>query len=146
MKSVAPKPGSVIHYAYLWARDHARGKEEGVKDRPTLVIAVVVKDEKGKRQVLVVPITHTPPQLPTDAVAVPPAVKRVLRLDDAPSWIVTTETNAFTWPGPDIRAIPGKGAATAVYGRVPEPLLRQVARSIVANRKNARLRIVARSE
>lgn len=106
MRSTAPEPGSIIRYAYLWARDHARGKEEGVKDRPTLVIAVAVKDEKGKRQVLVVPITHTPPLLPTDAVAVPQRIKHLLGLDDTPSWIVTTETNASPGPAPTFGPFP----------------------------------------
>jgi hypothetical protein len=33
-----PKPGLVIHYSYLWAHEHARGHEEGVKDRPAVIV------------------------------------------------------------------------------------------------------------
>jgi hypothetical protein len=37
-------------------------------------------------------------------VEIPRAVKRRLGLDASPSWIVTSEFNAFLWPGPDISA------------------------------------------
>ncbi len=53
--------------------------------------------------VVCVPITHTPPSDPADAVEIPPALKAHLGLDDLPSWIVVTETNDFLWPGPDLR-------------------------------------------
>ncbi len=42
MKLPAPEPGSVIRYAYLWADEQRRGREEGRKDRPVLVLAVSV--------------------------------------------------------------------------------------------------------
>jgi hypothetical protein len=29
----------VISYAYLWAREHGRGTEEGAKDRPCAIVA-----------------------------------------------------------------------------------------------------------
>jgi hypothetical protein len=53
--------------------------------------------------VTVVPITHTPPSDPADAVQIPPSLKAHLGLDDLLSWIVVTETNDFLWPGPDLR-------------------------------------------
>jgi len=76
----------------------------------------------------------------------PPDVKRRLGLDDAPSWIVTTEANAFVWPGPDVRPISGRTPSTLTYGRVPHDLLKQVARSYLFNREQQRGRIVPRSE
>ena len=33
-----PQPGLVIHYAYLWHADHLKGQEEGVKDRPCVIM------------------------------------------------------------------------------------------------------------
>jgi PHD/YefM family antitoxin component YafN of YafNO toxin-antitoxin module len=33
-----PVPGLVIRYSYLWQAEHVRGREEGVKDRPCVVI------------------------------------------------------------------------------------------------------------
>jgi hypothetical protein len=106
LKLAPPEPGSVIRYAYLWADEHARGREEARKERPTLVLALAVRNEGGQTEALVLAVTHTRPEHAGDAVALPPAVKRRLKLDDESSWIVTTEANAFTWPGPDVRPIP----------------------------------------
>jgi hypothetical protein len=95
-----PERGSVIRYAYLWADENAAGQEEGRKDRPVLALALSVNQQDGATRLLVLPITHSPRTNPLDAVAIPSEVKRRLGLDDAPAWIVTTEANAFAWPGP----------------------------------------------
>jgi hypothetical protein len=141
-----PERGSVIRYAYLWADENAAGREEGRKDRPVLALALSVSEQDGATRVLVLPITHSPRIKPLDAVAIPPEAKRRLGLDAAPAWIVTTEANAFAWPGPDIRPVPGRRPRTAVYGRVPGSLLRQVARSFLAHRERQRSRLVPRTQ
>lgn len=64
------------------------------------------------------PITHHPPQRTTDTVVLPAAVKRRLGLDDNTSWIVTTEANAFAWPGPDVRPIRGRNPTAVIYGPI----------------------------
>ncbi|MGD0191611.1 MAG: hypothetical protein ABSD74_12790 [Rhizomicrobium sp.] len=140
-----PVPGSVIRYAYLWADEHNRGREEARKDRPALVLALAVRNEAGTVEALVLAITHSKPVHATDAVALPLSVKRRLKLDDDASWIVTTEANAFVWPGPDIRPIPGRKPAAVTYGRIPDGLLRTVAHSFLANRKKQRARTAART-
>lgn len=61
-----PRPGLVIAYAYLWAREHRRGLEEGQKDRPCAIVAARQVIER-REVVTVVPITHTPPSDPADA-------------------------------------------------------------------------------
>lgn len=53
--------------------------------------------------VTVVPITHSPPDDSADAVQIPAPLKAHLGLDEAPAWIVVTETNDFLWPGPALR-------------------------------------------
>jgi hypothetical protein len=141
-----PERGSVIRYSYLWADETARGHEEGQKDRPALVLALSVKTGDRLAQVLALAITHTPPAQPSDAVPFPQPVKLAIGLDDAPSWIVTTEANAFIWPGPDVRPVPGRTPVTMIYGRVPTGLLTQVARSYLANRERQRSRLVPRTE
>jgi mRNA-degrading endonuclease toxin of MazEF toxin-antitoxin module len=69
-----PVPGLVISYSYLWAREHTSGAEEGRKNRPCAIVAArqVVN---GREVVTVVPVTHTPPTDPLDAVEIPPALK-----------------------------------------------------------------------
>lgn len=146
MTGTEPERGSVIRYAYLWADESARGQEEGRKDRPAMVLALSVKKADGTTEVLVLAVTLTPPADPADAVAFPQDIKRRLGLDDLPSWIVTTEANAFIWPGPDVRPVPGRTPRTVIYGRVPDSLLRQVARSYLVNRERQRSRLVPRTE
>lgn len=36
-----PKPGRVIGYAYLWRDQAAKGREEGIKDRPCVIVLAV---------------------------------------------------------------------------------------------------------
>ncbi len=89
-----PQPGLVVRYAYLWRDEARRGQEEGVKDRPCVILNSS-RDKDGNRIAWVAPITHTPPKNPEDAVEVPAATKRRLGLDDRRSWIVTREVNRF---------------------------------------------------
>ena len=140
-----PSPGSVIRYSYLWADEQRRGIEEGRKDRPTLVLALVVAEHEGKAEVLVAAISHSAPAAPTDAVELPAEVKRNLGLDDHASWIVTTEANVFLWPGPDVRPIPGRTPVTLVYGRVPRNILVRAVRSYLANRARNHAKRVVRT-
>ncbi len=110
------------------------------------MLALSVKTVDETIDVLVLAVTHTPPANAGDAVPLPSDVKRRIGLDDAPSRIVTTEANAFVWPGPDIRPIPNRIPTTVIYGRVPDGLLKQVARSYLANRNKQRNRLIKRTE
>lgn len=120
-----PVPGLVIRYAYLWRGEHERGQEEGTKDRPCAVL-LSVTEATGGRTVVVLPITHTPPRHEAEAIEIPPATKRRLGLDDERSWIVLTEANRFTWPGPDLRPQRPGDAASIAYGELPGELFRRV--------------------
>ena len=121
-----PQPGQVICYSYLWADEHTRGQEEGLKDRPCAVVMVLTQAGGGDR-VVVLPITHTPPTDLASAVEIPAETKKRLRLDDMPSWIIVSEANRFTWPGPDFRPFQNSaGESTVVYGFLPPGLFRSV--------------------
>lgn len=111
-----PIPGLVIRYAYLWGSERARGREEGSKYRPAVVVLAVAATRHGGREVTVAPITHRQPADPADAVAIPPDTAARLGLDADRSWILVTEVNQFAWPGPDVRPVaPGRSA----YGLLP---------------------------
>lgn len=97
-----PEPGLVIRYSYLWVREHREGREEGTRDRP-FAIVLTSRHHDGETQVLVVPVTHSPPENFADALELPLAVKRHLGLDSERSWVVLSESNLFDWPGPDLR-------------------------------------------
>lgn len=123
------KVGWVFRYAYLWDWQHREGQEEGDKDRPCLVLAIVTTMEKGAPVVRVLPITHTPPAHPADAVEIPAEVKRRLRLDAERSWIVLTESNRFAWPGPDLRQVESD---SGYCGALTPGLFAEVKRRFVA--------------
>ena len=121
--------GWIFRYVYLWDWQHRKGREEGDKDRPCLVLAIVMTTEEGAPVVRVLPITHAPPADPADAVEIPAEVKSRLRLDAARSWIVLTESNRFTWPGPDLRAVDSN---SGYYGALTPGLFAEVKRRFVA--------------
>ncbi|RWB51054.1 plasmid maintenance toxin (PemK-like) [Mesorhizobium sp.] len=122
------KVGYVFRYSYLWHRQHLQGREEGDKDRPCLVLALVAVEADGTRVVRVLPITHTPPSDPQATIEIPAMVKDRLRLDFERSWIVLTESNRFVWPGPDIRPV---DTESGYYGPLPPALFAEVKRRFV---------------
>ena len=141
----APVPGLVIRYSYLWASEHARGQEEGVKDRPCAVV-LASTDEAGGQTVTVLPISHTPPSNPLLAVEIPAATKRRLGLDDDRSWVVLTEANRFVWPGPDLRPLQPGDAASVAYGPLPYALFEDIRLKFIAALKASAARTVQRTE
>jgi hypothetical protein len=55
-----PEPGLVISYAYLWHHEHEAGREEGRKDRPSVIVLAVERPVNDTTVVVVLPITHNP--------------------------------------------------------------------------------------
>ena len=94
-----PYAGLVIRYSYLWKREQEAGREDGTKDRPCAVVMAIM-DQDGEWEVLVLPITHSPPPDPADAIEIPAETKKRLGLDTDRSWIRITEANQFLWPDP----------------------------------------------
>ncbi len=140
-----PQPGLVIRYAYLWREEHERGRDEGIKDRPCAVV-LAVEEADGRKRVAVVPVTHTKPQPNTGALAIPAETARRLGLDDTPQWIVTRELNLFTWPGADIRAVPGRKPATIAHGFLPHRLAMQMIEAVKAHVRQRSSKSVERDE
>lgn len=138
-----PFPGLVLHYSYLWREQYQQGKEEGTKNRPCVVVLAVAADG-GETVVTVVPVTHSPPENPKDAVEIPTLTKRRLGLDDARSWIVIKEANRFLWPGFDLRQVPGKSEGSFDYGVLPPGLFRKVKESFLINIQFRKLKVTSR--
>ncbi len=134
----APEPGLVIRYAYLWRDEKRRGKEEGEKDRPCVVVNVH-SAQTGDRIIRVAPITRNPPQEPSSALEIPRRVTQYLGLKDDRQWIVIDETNRFTWPGPDLRRVPhSKPGHEFTYGLIPGALFRRIRDGFVERAKERR--------
>jgi len=117
----APQLGLVISYAYLWHHEHRTGREEGVKDRPCVIVLAIRNRADGSTVVRVAPVTHSAPDDPATGFELPNAVKRHLGLDTERSWVILDEVNEFVWPGFDLRPIPPGGDSFA-YGFLPPRL------------------------
>src|SRR5215813_8987155 len=42
-----PEPGLVISYAHPWHHEHKAGREEGHKDKPSVIVLAVARDTDG---------------------------------------------------------------------------------------------------
>lgn len=120
-----PEPGLVIPYAYLWRHEHHKGQDEGRKTRPSVIVLSAKNAADGSIRVTVAPITHTPPKSADEAIELPPRVKQALKLDDERSWVVLDEVNQFTWPGYDLRPVPGSKDRFS-YGFIPPKLFNTI--------------------
>ncbi len=125
-----PEAGLVIGYSYLWRREHQAGQDEGVKDRPCVIILAVERNEDGATVVTVLAVTHSTPTGAGSAVEIPHGIKRHLGLDDRRSWIVVAEGNEFVWPGYDLRKVVRKDRYD--YGFLPPKFFTRVLKAFVA--------------
>jgi hypothetical protein len=137
-----PEPGLVISYAYLWHHERQAGREEGHKERPSVIVLAVERAADGATIVTVLPITHTAPTDPASAVEIPLSVKRHLHLDDDRSWVIVAEGNEFLWPGYDLRKRPRSGRYD--YGLLPPRFFNQVLDAFVAYHRSGTRRIASR--
>jgi len=134
MRWPAPAPGMVIRYSFLWSAEAVQGHEEGIKNRPCAIIIATSDVETGTRT-HILPITHTPPSNPRDAVEIPQLVKTHLGLDSKRSWIVLNALNVFVWPGYDLRPVGRTGSP--VYGMLPPTFFLHLRARFVAQRNPA---------
>lgn len=118
-----PRPGLVIRYDYLWTHEAAAGRNQG-KDRPTCVIAAT-DSQASPRYVVLLPITHSPPNGDTVGIEIPAKVKDALGLDHEPSWVIVSEHNIDEWPNAGLSPLPGKPDAFS-YGFLPPGLFKRI--------------------
>jgi hypothetical protein len=140
-----PIPGLVIRYSYLWRREHLDGIEEGQKDRPCAIIAAI-RSDAGDTRVLILPVTHSDPDVGAIAIEIPQVVKERLGLDALRSWIVVSEYNEFIWPGPDLRPVPGGTDGSIAYGFLPPGLFESVRQALLRTTAARATRPVKRTE
>jgi hypothetical protein len=137
-----PESGLVISYAYLWHHEHEAGREEGSKDRPSVIVLAVERDADGATIATVLPITHSAPLDPASAVEIPAPVKHHLGLDDDRSWIVVSEGNEFLWPGYDLRKRAHSDRYD--YGFLPPRFFNQVLRAFVSFHRRGKRGVASR--
>src|SRR5690606_31919141 len=98
--------------------------------------------KKGGGEILkvyVLPITCCAPADPADAVELPAVDRHLLGLAER-SWVRIDQMNEFTWPGPDIAALPGAGNSRFLgdYGLI-RPKTFETIRMAAAARRQARI-------
>jgi hypothetical protein len=107
-----------------------------------VVVATVARGDRT--QLLVAPVTHSPPARDGEAIEIPANVKLRLGLDRQRSWIVLTELNRFFWRGPDVRVAPGR--ETPIYDAIPDWLFYDVRAGVLRHSQAGRLAITKRTE
>lgn len=90
---------------------------------------------------MVSPITHSPPTEDDTAIELPAAVKRALGLDDQRSWLVTSEVNAFAWPGHDLDY---NREGNIAYGVIPGALFARIKNRLLEQARAGRLSRIVR--
>ena len=131
--------------SYLWLREHRQGREDGTKGRPCAIV-LAVQDRDAATRVLVVPVTHSPPENPEAALELPSAIMRHLDLDNERSWVVLSESNVFEWPGPDLRRVGERDDSSVAYGFLPPRFFVELRRRFLTLETTARSRRIRRTE
>lgn len=130
-----------VRYDYLWNDEKLAGRAEGAKVRPCAVVLVRTINQQGRLAVMLVPMTHSPPSHPANAIEIPETVKRHLGLDDQRSWVIVSEVNTVAWDDPGIVPV---SEARWDYGFLPEKLTRQIVDAIANQMRAGRLSMVNR--
>ena len=134
-----PKLGLIVRYDYLWSREAATGRE---KERPTCLVAA--SDSLTRpRYVVLLPITHSPPDSGTVGIEIPAKVKKAIGLDDAPSWVIVSEYNVDEWPNAGLVPIPGR-PGTFSYGFIPPGLFAQIKTKFLELARQSKTSVVRR--
>jgi hypothetical protein len=94
----------------------------------------------------VLPVTHTPPADPNDALEIPAVTKERLGLDSERSWVVLTEANDFIWPGPDLRPGTAGDLNSVAYGFLPPKFMNVLRERLVALYRDKKSKITRRTE
>ena len=77
------------------------------------------------RFVVLLPITHSPPDANTIGIEIPAKVNQALGLDELPSWIIVSEYNVDEWPNAGLSPLPGRPGVFS-YGFIPPGLFAQI--------------------
>jgi len=137
-----PRPGLVIRYGFLWSHEQVSGSDEASKDRPCAIVVATATTSTGDVQVIVAPITHSPPDDPEDSIEIPRDACAALNLDTGRHWLRLDELNRFVWPGFDLRQIPGREAYA--YGMLPAGLYDRLRRGILARQVAKQIKVQRR--
>jgi hypothetical protein len=93
MMSADLRPGSIIHYPYLWRWQRERGETEGRKERPVCVV-IAVRGRDDLTHLALLAISSRPPGEDQTALEVPEIECRRAGLSDLKrGWVTVSEYN-----------------------------------------------------
>lgn len=121
-----PKPeiGLIVHYSYRFRQTTSTAMAGG-KDRPCLIVSVNPDvDEPNAPGVLYLPITHSAPHNPGEALEIPPDARYAAGLDGYRQWVHVGEGNLDNWAY-DVSMIPGRQGRYH-YGFMPPRFFAQI--------------------
>lgn len=88
------RPGTLIHYPYLWRWQHERGETEGRKGRPVCVVLALRHPRDGLTHLVLLAISSRPPGGDQIALEIPEIECRRSGLNDLKrGWITVSEYN-----------------------------------------------------
>lgn len=140
-----PVPGLVVCYSYLWYSESEAGREDGVKNRPCIVVSALPCEE-GRHRVVLLPVTRSMPQVGTQAVELPDLTKQRLGLSPDRQWIICSDANEFNWVGPDLRVVPNSHPKSFVYGYLGSKLFEVIKSKFLFAANGETLRLAKRAE
>lgn len=135
----------MIRYAFLWSHEARAGVTEARKDRPAAIVVATRKEANGEVRVVVAPITHKAPHDPEASIEIPAGLAEALGLDGERHWLRMDELNRFTWPGFDLRPLPGRPGVYD-YGMLPAGLYAELKAGILRRQKALAVRVIRRED
>jgi hypothetical protein len=142
MKKPDPQIGQIVRFDYLWRREAHSGLKDGLKIRPCAVIVARRRLDTGDFEVLLAPITHSPPSQPSEGYALPEQARPITGLDHQKSWLITSELNEVRWT--DAGFTPARPEQWLV-GQLPRRLAIKVNFDVLAAIKAGQMAIIRRS-
>lgn len=107
-----------------------------------MIVTAVMRKDSGETDVLVAPITHSPPREADVAIEIPHQVGRHLGLDDERGYIVADQVNTVSWD--DAGIVPVRPGRQWAYGRIPKGLYDQLRAAMLVLLNDRRLKIANR--
>ena len=141
MKKPEPEIGQIVKYDYLWRDEKDKGRIEGAKERPCAVVVARKASADGSFEVLLAPITHSPPIAGKAATAIPEQAKKITGLDQNRSWLLIAEVNAVAWSDPGI--VPAKKGEW-LYGNLPRGVASKAVQDLARLQGQGKLQIIDR--
>ena len=124
----------MVRFDFLWKEEEEQGHIDGKKDRPCAIILATKPNAEGAQEVILGPITHSPPHEGETGMEIPEKLAHHLKLDDDQSWVKTHQVNTVAWerdrlPYGIVPAHKGEW----IFGKLPQSFAKKIFKQIKDN-------------